>query len=55
MIGGKTSGITEKTKRVTIEIAQFDPVVVRKTAMRLGLRTDAQTRYEKHIFPHATM
>lgn len=55
IIGGKTSGITEKTKKVTIEIAQFDPVVVRKTAMRLGLRTDAQTRYEKHIFPHATM
>lgn len=54
IIGGKTSGITEKTTKVTIEIAQFDPVVVRKTAMRLGLRTDAQTRYEKHIYPHST-
>jgi hypothetical protein len=24
---------------------------VRKTAMRLGIRTDAQTRFEKHIAP----
>lgn len=55
IIGGKTSGITEKTTKVTIEIAQFDPVVVRKTAMRLWIRTDAATRFEKHIYPHATL
>lgn len=51
VVGGKRSGITEHTTRVLIEIAQFDPVVVRKTAMRLGIRTDAQTRFEKHIAP----
>ena len=34
-----------------MEIANFDPVTVRKTGVRLGLRTDAELRYEKHINP----
>ncbi len=51
IIGGKRSWISDATTRILIEIAQFDPVVVRKTAMRLGIRTDAQTRFEKHIAP----
>jgi phenylalanyl-tRNA synthetase beta chain len=51
IIWGKRSGISETTTSIVIEIAQFDPVVIRKTAMRLGIRTDAQTRFEKHIAP----
>ncbi len=34
-----------------MEIAHFDPVAVRKTGTRLGLRTDAELRFEKHINP----
>ncbi|MEY3197713.1 MAG: hypothetical protein RL023_358 [Candidatus Parcubacteria bacterium] len=34
-----------------IEVAHFDPVQVRKTGMRLGIRTDAQQRYEKNMNP----
>jgi phenylalanyl-tRNA synthetase beta subunit len=34
-----------------VEIANFDPVCVRKTGVRLGLRTDAELRYEKNISP----
>lgn len=34
-----------------VEIANFDPVKVRKTGTRLGLRTDAELRFEKNISP----
>lgn len=34
-----------------IEIANFDPVVIRKTGVRYGLRTDAELRFEKKINP----
>jgi len=51
VVGGLDSGISETTKNVLVEIANFDPVVVRKTGVRLGLRTDAELRYEKHINP----
>ncbi len=45
------SGITENTKNILVEIANFDPVPVRKTGNRLWLRTDAAIRYEKNINP----
>lgn len=45
------SWITDSTKNILVEIANFDPVCVRKTWVRLGLRTDAELRYEKNISP----
>ena len=45
------SGVTENTTNILVEIANFDPVAVRKTWTRLGLRTDAELRYEKNINP----
>jgi phenylalanyl-tRNA synthetase beta chain len=51
IVGGIDSGISESTQDILVEIAHFDPVVVRKTGTRLGLRTDAELRYEKHINP----
>lgn len=51
VIGGLASGITEKTQNIIIELANFDPVIVRKTGTRLGLRTDAELRFEKNIAP----
>lgn len=45
------SGITDSTSNIIVEIANFDPVAVRKTWTRLGLRTDAELRYEKNINP----
>lgn len=51
VVGGKSSGVTDETKNIIVEIAHFDPVAVRKTGTRLGLRTDAELRYEKHINP----
>ncbi len=51
IVGGLESGITENTENILVEIANFDPVAVRKTWTRLGLRTDAELRYEKNINP----
>lgn len=38
-----------------VEIANFDPIQVRKTGTRLGLRTDAELRFEKNIAPAGSM
>ncbi|MBP7842074.1 hypothetical protein KA037_05480 [Patescibacteria group bacterium] len=55
IIGGQSSAISEDTKHLVVEIANFDPVVVRKTGTRLGLRTDAELRFEKNINPAYTL
>lgn len=47
IIGGQASGISESTRDVFIESANFDPVGIRKTAKRLGLSTDASYRFER--------
>lgn len=47
IMGGKTSGTTEATRRIYVESASFDPVTVRKTSQRLGIRTDSSMRFEK--------
>ncbi len=49
VFGGLHSGVTEKTTNIFLESAWFDPVYIRKTSFRHGLRTDAATRFEKGI------
>lgn len=49
VFGGLHSGVTEKTTTIFLESAYFDPVFIRKTSFRHGLRTDAATRFEKGI------
>jgi phenylalanyl-tRNA synthetase beta chain len=49
VFGGLHSGVTEKTVNLFLESAWFDPVFIRKTSFRHGLRTDAATRFEKGI------
>jgi phenylalanyl-tRNA synthetase beta chain len=47
VMGGYDTMITEKTRNVLIESAWFDPVIVRRTARRHGLHTDASHRFER--------
>ncbi len=47
VFGGLDSGVTEKTKNIFLESAWFEPVSIRKTSFRHGLRTDAAIRFEK--------
>lgn len=55
VMGGELSGITDTTDSVLLESANFDGTSVRKSATRLGLRTDASARYEKTLDPELTI
>jgi phenylalanyl-tRNA synthetase beta chain len=48
VFGGLESGVNEKTTNLFLESAWFNPVDIRKTSFRHGLRTDAATRFEKN-------
>ncbi len=47
VMGGWDTMITPETKNVLVEAAWFDPMVVRRTARRHGLHTDASHRFER--------
>ena len=49
--GGKRAEVSNTTKNIIIESANFDPTAVRRTSTRLNLRTDASKRYENEITP----
>jgi phenylalanyl-tRNA synthetase beta chain len=49
VFGGLKSGVTEDTSNIFLESAFFEPVPIRKTSFRHGLRTDAATRFEKGV------
>lgn len=49
VFGGLHSGVTASTKTIFLESAWFNPVTIRKTSFRHGLRTDAATRFEKGV------
>lgn len=55
VFGGMHSGVTEKTTDVFLESAYFNPVSVRKTAKRHGLKTDASFRFERGTDPDMTV
>ncbi len=55
VMGGEYSGIMNDTTEVVFESAYFEPVSVRKTSKKLGLRTDASARYEKGTDPLISM
>jgi phenylalanyl-tRNA synthetase beta chain len=49
--GGTSAEITDGTKRIIIEVANFEPVAIRKTSKRLSLQTDASKRFENELSP----
>jgi phenylalanyl-tRNA synthetase beta chain len=52
VMGGTSAEISAETKAIIIESANFDPVATRKTATKLGLRTESSMRYEKSLDPN---
>ncbi|HLD20665.1 MAG TPA: phenylalanine--tRNA ligase subunit beta [Patescibacteria group bacterium] len=52
VMGGEGSGVSEKTTRIVFESANFDPVSVRKTSTKLGLRSESSARFEKSLDPN---
>jgi phenylalanyl-tRNA synthetase beta chain len=53
VMGGQNSEIQAHTKEIVLESAVFDPISVRRTGQLLGLRSEAQQRFEKGIDPAA--
>ncbi|MBP3763736.1 MAG: phenylalanine--tRNA ligase subunit beta [Bacteroidales bacterium] len=54
VFGGQKSGVSVDTVNVFLESAYFNPVSVRKTSQRHGLKTDASYRYERTCDPNIT-
>lgn len=52
IMGGENTKITDHVKTVLFEAATFQGVNIRKSAKRLGLRTDASGKFEKGLDPH---
>ena len=47
VMGGATSEVSPSTRRVALESAWFRPASIRRTSKRLGLKTEASTRFER--------
>jgi phenylalanyl-tRNA synthetase beta chain len=53
IMGGEDSEVRPETTDVLLEAANFDPLTVLRSSRRLRLRTEASTRWEKGVDPHA--
>ena len=51
IMGGEHSGVSEATTDVLLEIAYFDPARIGATGRKLGLSSDARTRFERGVDP----
>lgn len=52
IMGGENSKITDEVKTVLFEAATFNGANIRKSAKRIGLRTDASGIFEKGLDPY---
>lgn len=55
IMGGENSMITDDVKTMLFEAATFDGTNIRKSAKRVGLRTDASGKFEKGLDPENAM
>ncbi len=53
--GGIASGVSHDTNSLIVEAACFDPGIIRLSAARHKLRTEASTRFEKTLDPQQTI
>jgi phenylalanyl-tRNA synthetase beta chain len=54
IMGGLKSGVSDSTKNIFIEVANWKAAMVRRTSTRLGLRTDSSQRFEKTLDSNLT-
>ncbi len=52
IMGGENSMITDNVKTMLFEAATFDGTNIRRTGKKLGMRTDAQAKFEKGLDPN---
>jgi phenylalanyl-tRNA synthetase beta chain len=53
--GGRKAEITEETKNIVIESANFDMLAIRRARQKLSLQTDASLRFEHEPDPNLTI
>jgi phenylalanyl-tRNA synthetase beta chain len=51
IMGGEHSGVTEATTDILIECAYFDPQRIALSGQKLGLASDARSRFERGVDP----
>jgi len=51
IMGGEDSGVQDDTTDVLLEIAYFEPARIGVTGRKLGLASDARTRFERGVDP----
>ncbi len=51
IMGGENTQVQSYTQDVLLEAAYFNPVSIRRTSRRLGLATEASSRFEKGVDP----
>ncbi|NLO04224.1 MAG: phenylalanine--tRNA ligase subunit beta [candidate division WS1 bacterium] len=55
VMGGVESEMRERTTDVLIESAHFNPSMIRRTAQRHTMSTEASYRFERHVDPNLTL
>ena len=55
IMGGESTGVTEATTDVVLEVALFDPLRTAATGRRLGIESDARTRFERGLDPELVL
>ncbi|MFW5887481.1 MAG: phenylalanine--tRNA ligase subunit beta [Bacteriovoracia bacterium] len=53
--GGKKAEVDSQTINIILESANFDPVLVRKTSVKTGIKTDSSKRFENEITPELAL
>ena len=51
IMGGEDSGVSEHTAEIMLEVAYFDPARIARTGQKLGLTSDARSRFERGVDP----
>jgi len=49
IMGGEISGVNDLTREIIIEIATFNPKIIRRGSKSLGISTDASLRFERGL------
>jgi len=52
IMGGEASEVTDDTREVLLEAANFEPLGILRSSERLGLRTAGSNRWEKGVDPY---
>src|SRR5438067_3187181 len=55
IMGGDETAVSDSTRNILLESAWFQPSVIRRSARRLGMKTDASYRFERRVDPNDTV